>query len=83
MELQKIGNYIIAHQRQGNNVNGNPMYIINVFKSIEDKNILHYYNVNYRQSKKLDKHGNIKITSYNTDDAIMQILNDIESCTIY
>ena len=63
MELQKIGSYLVTHQRQGNNANGNPIFVVNVFRSIEDKNVLHYYNVNYRYSKKLDKNNNIKVVS--------------------
>ena len=71
MELQKIGNYFIVTQRQGNDKNGNPIYIINVFDS-------DFININYKFDRyRLDKYGNIKLTSYNIGDTIKYMFNTL------
>ena len=78
MILKEIGLYTISYIRNGNDKNGNPIYLINVFKDINDNGIKKYYSVNYRSSRKLDKNGNIRVISYNIDDTIKTILNNIE-----
>ena len=78
MNLLIIGIYYVCYQRQGNDKNSNPIYLINVFKTVKDDGKEVFYSVNYRQKKKLDKYGNIKITSYNIDDTINRIISEIE-----
>ena len=78
MNLLEVGLYTISYIRNGNNKNGNPVYLINVFQGINDDGIKKYYNVNCRSIHKRDKNGNIRVTSYNIDDTIKMILNDIE-----
>ena len=78
MVLKEIGLYTISYIRNGNNKNGNPVYLINVFQYINDDGIKKYYNINYRSIHKRDKNDNIRVTSYNIDDTIKMILNDIE-----
>ena len=64
-----------TYQRQGNDKNGNPIYIINIFKKSGYKNF--YNNITYfvaeRNNIKLDKYNNIKIQSYDVDRDIQYI----------
>lgn len=76
MELKKYNDYIVAYQRQGNDRNGNPVYIINIFKEYESGYII---NSNLLTKKKLDKYGSIKTISYNIDDTINSIINSLET----
>ena len=64
MNILKKEGYLIAYQRQGNDRNGNPIYILNFFDDTE------LYNCNYKINVKKDKHGNIKTTSYCINDTI-------------
>ena len=75
MNLLEVGLYTITYIRNGNDKNGNPIYLINIFMSINDDGIKKYYNVNYRSIHKRDKNGNIRVTSYNIDNSIKDILN--------
>jgi hypothetical protein len=75
MESIKIINYQgvklqVIYQRQGNDKNGNPLYIINIFRD----NI----NVNWKSNKKKDKYNNIKIRSYNINADIQYICDSID-----
>ena len=75
MELIKIINdqgvkLQVIYQRQGNDKNGNPLYIINIFRD----NI----NVNWKSNKKKDKYNNIKIQSYNINADIQYICDSID-----
>ena len=70
MELVKILNkqgveLQVIYQRQGNDKNGNPLYIINVFRD--------NLNVNYLSNRKKDKYNNIKIKSYNIEGDVHHI----------
>ena len=78
MNLLEVGVYIVAYVRTGNDRNGNPVYLINVFKDINDRGVKKYYSINYRSTRKLDRNGSIRVTSYNIDDTIKMILSDIE-----
>lgn len=80
MEMVKIVKngieYFCTYQRQGNDKNGNPFYIVNVFKTygIVTYGIVktfHFRNLNLETERRLDKYGNLKFTSYN-------ILSDID-----
>ena len=84
MEMVKIVkngiDYFCTYQRQGNDKNGNPLYIVNIFKwyGFEHLNdyttkVLSNCNFTYatNTNRRLDKYGNIKFTSYN-------ILSDID-----
>lgn len=59
----------VAYQRQGNDKNGNPLYIINVFKN----NGFYNFNVNYLSDRRKDKYNNIKMQSYSIDKDIQYI----------
>lgn len=65
--------FLVVYQRQGNNRNGNPIYIINIFNLSADN----LYNYNIHTGRRLDKYGNIKITSYNIDSTIQSIINEL------
>lgn len=65
-----IKSYLVAYQRQGNDRNGNPIYIINVFDS-------DFYNINWKTNRKKDKYRNIKTTSYNIDNTIQSIIDSL------
>lgn len=68
----KVKSFLVVYQRQGNDRNGNPIYIINVF---DGDNIT--INLNHKTDKRMDKYGNIKLTSYNIDNTIQSIINDL------
>lgn len=75
MESIKIINYQgiklqVIYQRQGNDKDGSPLYIINIFRD----NI----NVNWKSDKKKDKYNNIKIRSYNINADIQYICDSID-----
>ena len=69
----------VTYQRQGNDKNGNPIYIINIFKKSGYKNF--YNNITYfvaeRNNIKLDKYNNIKIQSYNINADIQYLCDSI------
>ena len=60
----------VIYQRQGNEKNGNPLYIINIF--------MDNFNVNYLSNRKKDKYNNIKIQSYNINADIQYICDSID-----
>ena len=64
MELIKKEGYLITYQRQGNDRNGNPIFIMNFFDDTK------LYNCNFKINEKKDKYSNIKTTSYCIDDSI-------------
>ena len=59
----------VTYQRQGNDKNGNPIYIINVFKN----NGFYDFNVNYLSDRHKDKYNNIKIQSYSIVASIQHL----------
>lgn len=73
MNLLRIKGFYVTYIRSGNDKNGNPIYLVNFFDSENGR----FYNCNYRQKKKLDKYGNIRVQSYNIDDSIQQVLKEI------
>ena len=75
MILKEIGSYTISYIRNGNNKNGNPVYLINVFINVGDETVKEYCNVNYTSIHKRDKNGNIRLVSYNIDNSIRDILS--------
>lgn len=64
--------FLVVYQRQGNDKNGNPIYIINIF---DGDNIT--INLNYKTDRRRDKYGNIKTTSYNIENTIQSIINEL------
>lgn len=86
MNIKIINDYLITYQRQGNDRNGHPIYIINVFikyypcstHGMTNTTDYVYSNYNYTISNnkkiKLDKYGNIKVTSYNIDEDIKHLI---------
>ena len=70
----------VTYQRQGNDKNGNPIYIINIFEKSGYKNF--HNNITYfvaeRNNIKLDKYNNIKIQSYNINADIQYICDGID-----
>lgn len=67
--------YFCTYQRQGNDKNGIPLYIVNIFRATESGK--HFYTMNPALNRRLDKYGNIKITSYNILDDINYILSNL------
>ena len=69
-------NYFVVYQRQGNNANGNPLFIINFFYKYFDrgqqKKTYSNYNVCILGQRR-DKHNNIKLESYNIEADIIRI----------
>ena len=60
----------VIYQRQGNDKNGNPLYIVNIFRDS--------INVNWKSNKKKDKYNNIKIRSYNINADIQYICDSMD-----
>ena len=79
MEMVKIVkngiDYFCTYQRQGNDKNGNPLYIVNVFRMTESGK--YFYTMNPATNRRLDKYGNIKFTSYNILSDINYILQKL------
>jgi len=64
--------YLVTIQRQGNDRNGNPIYIVNIF----DGTCLSV-NYNYKTGHKMDKYGNLRVQSYNIDDSVQNMINQL------
>ena len=64
--------FLVTIQRQGNDRNGNPIYLVNIF----DGSCLSV-NYNYRTGRKMDKYGNLRIQSYNIDASVQNIINQL------
>ena len=69
MEMVKIVKngieYLCTYQRQGNDKNGNPLYIVNIFQWNDENISIHFNKLNFETNRRLDKYGNLKFTSYN------------------
>lgn len=74
MELKYINGYYITIQRNGNNVSGNPVYLLNFFD-----NDLFNINGSIAQIQRytLDKNNNIKIVSGCVNIVIERIINQL------
>jgi hypothetical protein len=81
MEMVKIVkngiDYFCTYQRQGNDKNGNPFYIVSVFKWNEENESIHFDKLNFETERRLDKYGNLKFTSYNILSDINHILQKL------
>lgn len=66
MKMLIDNDIIVVHQRQGNDKNGNPIYLINFFKN--------KHNINFLIDRKKDKYDNIRIQSYSIEEDIKTIL---------
>lgn len=69
MELLQLNNdFFGTYQRQGNDKNGNAIYIVNIFKRYSNDNV---QNITYilasKVGRNLDKYGNIKLKCYKQD----------------
>ena len=69
MDLIKHKNYFISISSQGNDINGNGIYLINVFKKINND---YLHNINIELKQKTDKYNNIRKKGYK--DIIVQSL---------
>ena len=69
---EEMKQYLVTIQRQGNDRNGNPIYLVNIF----DGSCLSA-NYNYKADRKLDKYGNIRLQSYNVDASVQAIINSL------
>ena len=69
---KEVKYYLVASQRNGNDKNGNPIYLINIF----DGNKL-FISYNPASGRRLDKYGNIRIQSYNVDASVQSIINQL------
>ena len=70
MTLEKIEKYFIVYQEQGNDKNGNPLFLINIFND-------NFTNLNYLTKQRRDKYGNIKMSSYCMNETIKYLLKKI------
>lgn len=75
MNLKLINGFLVGYQRQGNDKNGNPIYLINIWEQYSQSE---WYNINNRTSARLDKYYNIRVQSYNISDTIQQLLDQIK-----
>ena len=73
MEIIVHNNIIATYQKQGNDVNGNPIYLVNFFQCNENQWL--NYNFRYKCGHKEDKYGNIRIKSYNIQQEIKEIID--------
>lgn len=83
MGLIQINGYFVAYQRQGANANGNPIFLVNVFKPLYTDGLnpffkTGFYNCNAQTRRRLDKYGNIRIQSYNIEEDIKHIIDNME-----
>ena len=69
---KEMQQYLVTIQRQGNDKNGNPIYIVNIF----DGSCLSV-NYNYMTGRKMDKYGNLRIQSYNIDASVQNMINQL------
>ena len=60
MELKQYDNYLFSIARQGNDKNGNPIYIVNIFQLFS----YGWDNINFKTGRRTDKHNNVKLSSY-------------------
>lgn len=70
MEIRKIGgkyDVTIVYQRNGNDRNGNPIYLINIFQGNNNTNW------GMGEKWKRDKYGNIRVKTYNIYDVLEEI----------
>lgn len=84
MELIQINGYFVTCQRQGNDRNGNPIFLVNVFKSLYTDGLnpffkTGFYNCNAQTRRSLDKYGNIRIQSYNIEQSIKDIISKLNN----
>lgn len=77
MEIIVNENTICTYQRQGNDKNGNPIYLVNIFQKMTFGN---WQNVNYWRckDKKLDKYNNIRLQSYNIEADCKNLIESME-----
>lgn len=64
--------FLVTIQRQGNDRNGNPIYLVNIFNGS-----CLSVNYNYKADRKLDKYGNLRIQSYNIDASVQNIIDHL------
>lgn len=85
-ELKQYNNvYCYTYQRNGNDVNGNPIYLINIYEikyrklnpTPHSETEISYHNVNYLSDRRKDKHDNIIFKSYSIDTEIEYIIRQI------
>ncbi len=81
MELKqsKTNNFFYySCQRQGNDKNGNPIYIVNIFYDCGSGEKISFINMNCRTNIRMDKYGNIKMQSYSIDESMESIIKSIQ-----
>ena len=69
---KEIKQFLVTIQRQGNDKNGNPIYLVNIF----DGTCLSV-TYNYKTGRKMDKYGNLRIQSYNIDASVQNMINQL------
>jgi hypothetical protein len=70
-ELKQYKQYHYTYSRFGNDLNGNPIYLINVYVFNNNR----YENINTLTGRKRDKYENIRMTSYNVDADIHYMID--------
>ena len=80
MKILEYNDFLITYIRQGNDKNGNPIYLVNIFKScynIKDKTNYYWDNINYlMKNRTTDKNGNIKIKTSDIISIIKTMINN-------
>lgn len=78
MNLELINGYFVLWQRHGNDKNGNPIYLVNIFKQVTNKDQVYYVSRNTCiKSATLDKYDSIKVKSYSIHDTIKYLISQI------
>lgn len=82
MELVQYNDeFFYTFSRNGNDINGNPIYLVNIFKRYYPcKNTMEFIYANYNftyatnTGRKLTKHNEIRLQSYNIKSDIENII---------
>ena len=70
-ELKQYKQYHYTFSRCGNDPNGNPIYLVNVYIFNSGR----YENINMLTGRKRDKYENIRMQSYNVDSDIHYMID--------
>jgi len=80
LELRNINGYMVTSERVKNDINGNPIYQISIFKINCDSSGLEYYTncTDLQKYSKIGKNGTLKIQAINIGDTLKFIVDTME-----
>lgn len=78
MEIIVNENTICTYQRQGNDKNGNSIYLVNIFKNYGENNWQNVNYVKFYKKKRLDKYNNIRMQSYSIEADCKNLIENME-----